>query len=124
MTHLYHREVFWKDDFDRDSAKLIKSVYRLSRHLKDYLEYDNTDRRSFDFDGIMGTIEHLKTMDSVESFEVETKNGFLTKCVVRVSYNERKDICIVFRKGLVVTAWLCNKDDNHKTLDKSKYNRG
>ena len=123
MTHLYHREVFWNDSFDRDSAKLIKYVYRLSRHLKEYLEEDNTERRNFDLDGIMGTVEYLKTMDSVESFEVETENGFLTKCVVRVSYNKRKDICIVFRKGLIVTAWLCNKDDTHKTLDKTKYEK-
>ena len=123
MTRLYHREVFWKDDFDEDSAKLIKSAYRLSRHLMEYLDNDDSDRRKFDFDGIMGTIEYLKTMDSVESFEVETENGFLTKCVVRVSYNERKDICIVFRKGLVVTAWLCDKNDNHKTLDKTKYEK-
>lgn len=123
MKHLYHREVFWKDDFDEDSAKLIKSAYRLSRHLMEYLNNDDSDRRKFDFDGIMGTIEYLKTMDSVESFEVETENGFLTKCVVRVSYNERKDICIVFRKGLVVTAWLCDKNDNHKTLDKTKYEK-
>ena len=123
QTHLYHREVFWKDNFDEDSARLIKSAYRLSKHLKDYLDNDNSERRKFDLDGIMGTIEYLKRMDSVESFEVETENEFLTKCVVRVSYNERKDICIVFRKGLVVTAWLCSKDDTHKTLDKTKYEK-
>ena len=123
MTHLYHRTVFWKNNFDSDSARLIKTVNRLSRHLQDYLEHSKEESRSFDLDGIMGTIEYLKRMDSVESFEVETENGFLTKCVVRVSYNERKDICIVFRRGIAITAWLCNKDDNHNTLDTSKYDK-
>ena len=122
-THLYHREVFWKDNFDKDSARIVKSVYRLSKHLKDYLYNDNSERRSFDLNGIWKTIDTLKTMDSIESFEVETENGFLTKCVVRVGYNEKKDICLVFRKGLVVTAWLCNKNDKHSTLDKTKYDR-
>ena len=123
MKHLYHREISWNNDFDFESAKMIKSAKRISKHLQDYLDNDNSFRRKFDLDGIMGTIEYLKTMDKVEAFEVETENGFLTKCVVRVSYNFRKDICIVFREGLVVTAWLCNKDDEHQTLDKSKYDR-
>ena len=123
MTHLYHRTVFWKNNFDSDSARLIKTVNHLSKHLQDYLEHSKEESRSFDLDGIMGTIEYLKRMDSVESFEVETENGFLTKCVVRVSYNERKDICIVFRRGIAITAWLCNKDDHHSTLDTSKYDK-
>ena len=120
---LYHKEVFWKNNFDRDSARLIKSVNRISRHLRDYLDYSTADRRSFDLDGIMKVTRALKQMDSVQAFEVETEKGKLTKCVVRVSYNDKKDICLVYRYGFIVTAWLCNKDDKHKTLNKSKYAR-
>lgn len=123
MKHLYHREISWSETFDTDSARLIKTATRLSRHLQEYLDNDTSERRRFDFEGIMGTVEYLKTLESVNSFEVETENGFLTKCAVRVSYNFKKDICIVFREGLIVTAWLCSKDDKHSTLDKSKYDR-
>lgn len=120
---LYHKDVFWKNSFNKDSATLIKSVNRISRHLQEYLEYSTAERRNFDLDGIMNVTKALKKMDSVQAFEVETEKGKLTKCVVRVSYNNRKDICLVFRYGLVITAWLCSKDDNHKTLDKSRYAR-
>lgn len=120
---LYHNEVFWKDNFNADSAKLIKTVSRLSRHLRDYLQYSDAERRDFDLNGIFNITRELKKMDSVQAFEVETEKGKLTKCVVRVSYNDKKDICLVYRYGLIVTAWLCNKDDTHKTLNKSKYAR-
>lgn len=122
MTNLYHRNIFWKKEFDKASADLIKSVNHLSRHLIEYLD-DNADRRNFDLEGINKVIKTLKTFDTVKSFEVETENGKLTKCVVRFKYNNQKDICIVFRYGVVITAWLCNRDDNHKTLDRSKYTR-
>ena len=119
---LYHKQVFWKKDFDTESAKLIKTVNRFSKHLEEYFE-SNAERRQFDADSIIRIIDKLKTFDNIKAFEVETDGHELTKCVVRVGFNGKKDICLVFRKGLVVTAWLCSKDDNHKTLDKSKYER-
>lgn len=122
MTYLYHRQVFWKKEFDVESAKLIKTANRFSRHLKEYFD-DTTERRQFDAKSIMSVIEKLKTFDNVRAFEVETDGHYLIKCVVRITFNKQKDICIVFRKGLVVTAWLCNRDDNHKTLDRCKYER-
>ena len=122
MTNLYHRNIFWKSTFDKDSADLVKSVNRLSRHLREYFD-DASERRDFDFESITKIIARLKTFDTIKSFEVETENGKLTKCAVRFPYNNRKDICIVFRYGIVVTAWLCNRDDNHKTLDRCKYSR-
>ena len=122
MTYLYHRQVYWKKDFDIESAKLVKTVERFSNHLKEYFD-DTTERRQFDADSIMKIINKLKTFDNIRAFEVETDGHALTKCVVRVGFNGKKDICIVFREGFVVTAWLCNKDDNHRTLDKTKYEK-
>jgi hypothetical protein len=117
---LYHKQVFWKKDFDIESAKLIKSVNRFSKHLQEYFD-DTSERRNFNADDIIRIVDKLKQFDSVKCFEVETDGHQLQKCVIRCGFNGKKDICIVFRKGLVVTAWLCNKDDRHKTLDKSKY---
>ena len=122
MTYLYHRQVYWKKNFDFESAELIKSAKRFSRHLEEYFD-DDAERRQFNADSIMRIVEKLKTFDNIRAFEVETDGHTLTKCVVRVGFNGKKDICIVFRKGLVVTAWLCNKDDNHRTLDKTKYEK-
>lgn len=119
---LYHKQVFWKSDFDIESAKLIKTVTRFSRHLQDYFESKN-ENRNFNAEDIMRIVEKLKTFDTVKCFEVETDGHHLQKCVVRCGFNGKKDIILVFRKEFVVTAWLCNKDDNHKTLDKSKYEK-
>lgn len=119
---LYHKEVFWKKSFDVESASLIKTANRFSKHLQEYFE-DTTERRQFNANDIIRIVEKLKNFDSVKCFEVETNGHYLTKCVVRCGFNGKKDICLVFRRGLVVTAWLCNKDDNHKTFDKSKYDR-
>ena len=119
---LYHKNVFWKKDFDVMSAELIKSVDRFSKHLQEYFDSEN-ENRNFNADDIIRIVDKLKTFDTIKAFEVETDGHKLQKCVVRCGFNGKKDICIVFRKSLVVTAWLCNKDDNHKTLDKSKYER-
>lgn len=119
---LYHRNVFWKKNFDIESVELIKSANRFSRHLQEYFN-DTSEKRNFNADDIMRIVDRLKTFDTIKAFEVETDGHHLQKCVVRCGFNSRKDICLVFRKGLVVTAWLCNRDDNHKTLDKSRYEK-
>lgn len=41
---LYHKNVFWKKDFDVMSAELIKSVDRFSKHLQDYFDSENENR--------------------------------------------------------------------------------
>jgi len=124
MTKLYHRNVFWKKDFDRQSAELIRTVNRLSHHVWEYIDYSNAERRNFSARDIYHVIDELKKMDNVKSFEVETDGHRVTKCCVRVHFNAKKDICIVCRFGKVITTWLCNKDDTHNTLDKRKYTRG
>ena len=119
---LYHKNVFWKKNFDVDSAALIKTVNRFSKHLTEYFD-DTRESRAFTASDIIKAVDKLKTYDTVKAFEVETDGHTLTKCVVRMGYNGKKDIILVFRKGLVVTAWLCDKSDNHKTLDKSRYEK-
>ena len=119
---LYHKDVFWNLKFDVEALELIKTASRLSRHLQEHIASVD-ERRGFDLTGIEKIINEIKKQNSISCFEVEVENGKVTKAVIRVEYNSRKDICIVFRKWVVVTAWLCNKNDNHKTLDKSKYSR-
>ena len=119
---LYHKDVFWNLKFDIEALELIKTANRLSRHLQEHIA-SLEEKRGFDLAGIEKIINEIKKQESVSCFEVEVEYGKVTKAVIRVEYNSRKDICLVFRKGIVITAWLCNKNDNHKTLDKSKYSR-
>jgi hypothetical protein len=57
--------------------------------------------------------------------EVGTENNVIcNKVLVRTSYDDRKDICVVFNPntGKVITLWTNYKNDKHETLDKTKYN--
>lgn len=123
MEKLYHRNVYWKQDFDKQSAQVIKMVNRLSHHVWEYIDYSDSEKRNFSARDIYNVIDKLKKMDNVKSFEVKTDGHKVIKCCVRVNFNDKKDICVVCGFGKVITVWLCNKNDKHDTLDKRKYEK-
>jgi hypothetical protein len=58
--------------------------------------------------------------------EVSSEDNItVNKVMVRTTYNEKKDICVVLipQTGKVVTLWMNYKNDKHDTLDKSKYDK-
>ena len=75
---LYHKNVFWKKSFDIESAELVKSANRFSRHLQEYFN-SKSERRNFDAKDIMRIVDKLKTFDSIKAFEVETDGHTLQK---------------------------------------------
>lgn len=115
---LYHRQVSWSERFDKESAELVKTVNHLSKHVQERMI-----TRNFTFSDIMKVISEVKKMDSIKSFEVETDGHKVIKACFRFPYNDKKDIILVCRYGIVVTAWFCSVTDHHKTLDTSKYAR-
>lgn len=130
---LYHREVYWKNYFDKESKKIINSIditnpNHISYHLLQHIcgnDIDYLERRKHNIDivSLTSQIIGLQGSTSVFPFEVEVNNGHVTKCVVRAEYDENRDISIAFRYRKVVTAWLNNKNDKHRTLDDSKYEK-
>lgn len=125
---LYHKEVYWKDWFDNSAKSLITTECELSNHLWKHIEEDEDKRYDIDLSLLYLIVKRLSENGLRDSnregiFEVEVENEEVTKCVVRCIYDRNRDISIVFRKGLVVTAWLNDKNDLHNTLDESKYER-
>ena len=57
--------------------------------------------------------------------EVEVNNGALNKIVARKPIDEARDVVIVFLPltRLIKTVWVNEKNDLHKTLDKSAYSK-
>lgn len=58
--------------------------------------------------------------------EVEVWNNHIVKAVVRTTYNDICDLILVLIPGspaeaTVKTCWLNRRDDNHRTLDRTKY---
>jgi hypothetical protein len=59
---------------------------------------------------------------TAKPIEVEIIRGMVTKMVYRADYNEELDIVIVVNRDcLVYTVWFNRKDDDHPTLDTTKY---
>lgn len=119
---LYHRDIYWEGWFDKSAEKLVKSNFILSQHLIEHLN-NADDKHKIDVGELYSIINSLRHTKKLEPFEVEVEDNKVVKCVVRTRYDDDKDICIVFRYGIIVTAYLNNINDNHITLDYSKYEK-
>lgn len=70
-------------------------------------------------------IPNIINFDKVEFIEIETIDNKLSKFLVRIDFNAELCLCLVILKEdyVVKTAWFNLKNDNHKNLDLTKYNR-
>lgn len=120
---LYHRDCFWQNSFyNRMRKDLMNEEYMvLSSHLEHHF-LDKTRSHEINRNKLIDCVGNIfYNRRWHELFEVEIIDGHVVKAVIRTNYNRDKDICIVFRKNLVVTAWLNDRHDKHSSLDKSKY---
>lgn len=123
MSKLYHKEVYWEDWFNEGAKNLVNSELKLSRHMNEHL--DNVDdKHDVDICKLYLIVKELKKNMFVMPFEVEVDNGKVIKCVIRTKYDDKRDISIVFRYGLIITAYLNKNVDLHNSLDYSKYEKG
>lgn len=120
---LYHRDVLWNDDFDRQAKELIVGEYTFSRHLKEHLKKDKYKKSYNVIRKKLNTIIKQLQQTDIKPFEVEVIDNKVTKCVVRTVYNKNEDISIVFRKGVVITFWLNQNTDKHENLKVENYRR-
>lgn len=126
MKRLYHKKVYWKKSLDKALCYLITSDrIRVSDHIK------NTTNKwcghdKININKLIAIVYGCKNRTNQHYlFEVETelKNGqeWITKAVIRTAYNKDKEVVIVLRENVIVTAWLQDKEDRHNTLDSNKY---
>lgn len=108
---LYHR------DLGLPVTLGFATMLRYSPHA---LEEASSDRYgNLDLPKSIGTHE-------AEVIEVEVRNGKPFKALLRKPYDDRRDICLVvlLDRGIVKTVWCNLRNDNHHTLDTSKYMMG
>lgn len=125
MTKLYHKDICLPYEYKTYTDAIINKPYILSKHLLERL--NKADRsHSVTIKGLNYAIYKIRSNKS-NPFEIETKDGEIVKCVVRIKYNKFQDISIVFLdKGeytKIKSCWLNKNDDSHKTLDMTKYER-
>ena len=120
---LYHSSIYFLPRFNTQSLALIKSVKNLSNHLWEHIDNSTQKRYNIDVAKLYLILNSINESNCYP-FEVETTDDIVTKCVIRCEYDETRDISIVVREGFVVTCWVNNNDDEHNTLDRSKYEGG
>lgn len=85
--------------------------------------FDSAENDQYDVILLPATINLSKT----DIFEIEIgKHDTIEKICIRMSYSKDYDLCMaIIPDGLIVkTVWLNSRDDNHKTLDKTRYVNG
>lgn len=137
FSKLFHEEVFMPTGVNEDVTVLQRNIKTigLSRHFEEQ-HVDTADyKHSMQKTKIISAVMSL-TKNQVAPFEVQLSKDYyalgpgwhVTKYVVRVSYDETRDVTIVIatnpknkNHAFVKTAWLNDKQDVHKTLNKIKY---
>lgn len=64
------------------------------------------------------------TLDRLRVIEVGMENGNVAKILFRGRYDDNRDVCMVLIPGrvwTVKTVWINERNDIHKTLDRTKY---
>ena len=115
LTKLYHREVFFpKGKLDAIQGRTLKLKYSLHA-----LQAAVSDR--------YGIVQIPKSIvfDEAGVFELELTGLHVTKFVVRLPYSATHDLALVIIPDgtdfFVKTVWLNDRNDSHRTLDRSKY---
>lgn len=140
---LYHVEKYMTEEMIETAKQFQSSIKTVSfsAHFKNQCKDKNDYKHYLDEFKIKKIITNIKN-NPITPFEIEMTydskgRAYLTKYVVRTSYDDTRDVSIVFgvyfnqvtkeldsTRVFIRTAWLNNKTDIHTTLDLSKYSSG
>lgn len=111
-ANIYHSKIGFPRSYRRPVGTMALNA---SRHA---------EQRGNDWGVIIPTSINMR---DAKVFEIGMECGKLTKIAVRTSYDSQSDICLVIgiRNGRysIITLWLNAVDDEHYTLNFSRYSR-
>ena len=115
-SRLYHRKVY----FPPIVGYMGKVEYNCLNWNSHAIRESDKDNR-----GYIQPFSSITIDFDSDVFEVEINNGNIVKFCARVQYDDSHDVIIVITgdrfNPIVKTVWLNDKNDSHKTLDRSKY---
>ena len=138
-TALLHRDVYFPENLNliQQTKKLEENLlgFQLSQHLMDRIK-NNNNKHCYTEKDIENALNLVKKQ-CPEPFEVELSRirgkFYITKYVCRCEYNN-KAFCVVIRpkfninnltynkyENLIVTVYLNDVFDSHKTLEVNRY---
>ena len=114
MSGLFHKEIGFPD------VKLPEGKYELRKYSQHALRAAQDDRY-----GEAKSLPKSIDMSRADLVEIEVENNKVVKAVVRTDYDNRLDLVIVFmpetHNNFVKTVWFNEKTDQHRTLQRWKY---
>ena len=116
---LWHREVYWRPEFEQDIAEFFThehQVLHFTKHATARLGERNL------------RYPDLLQIQKGYIFEIEKRDGKMYKIVSRFPSDGEYDMIVALMKdtnGYVVkSVWACRCEDKHSTLDTSLYEKG
>lgn len=114
MSGLFHKEIGFPN------VKLPEGRYELGKYSHHALRAAEDDRY-----GEAKVLPKSIDMSQVDLVEIEVENDKVVKAVVRTDYDSKLDLVIVFmpqtHDNFVKTVWFNEKTDQHRTLQRWKY---
>ena len=115
MDGLYHKDIGFPQN-----VKMPEGTYELRNYSRHALRAAEDDRY-----GVAKDLPRRINMAQVDLVEIQVERNSVVKAVVRADYDSRLDLVIVFMPqtpdNFVKTVWFNEKCDQHKTLQRWKY---
>lgn len=125
---LYHKDIYLPQCLIDQSIcqQQTTNKYMFTNHLKNRINCYDKSHNHVSAKKICNVLTKLKEHPIIP-FEIETRmiNGLeiVSKYVIRDKCSEYEDIIIVIRNYKVITAYINDSNDNHNTLNYSKYEK-
>ncbi|RAX52445.1 hypothetical protein CCY99_07285 [Helicobacter sp. 16-1353] len=122
---IYNKSLYFPSELQEMTNKILSYDKKIicTKHALDMQNREQTIKRI----GAIN-IQEFITLDSLRSGEVVEcyiSKGELTKFVIRIAYDDKYSICAVvvpsINCNLIVTFYLNDFDDTHRTLGVEKY---
>lgn len=118
----YHKQLGIPSKYHAQMEELNNKFNSLKRFGKTNHAMENIHKR-FEYMKILQYLANDIEFKTDYIFEIYSDNDIIKKMVYRLPFSNYQDLIIVLtcRKD-IVTLYLNNREDNHKTLRKEQYN--
>lgn len=119
---VYHKEIYFPLK-DKQRLKNLTSFFNRKVFIWNYHARKRLIERIHDLKYFYNWLKNLH-IDIDNIIEYTLINNDIEKVLFKFKYDNFRDICISIGKaGNIITLYFNNAGDNHKTLNKSKYER-
>lgn len=125
---LYHKDIYLPQCLINQAIcqQQTTDEYMFTNHLKNRINCCDKSHNQVSAKKINNVLNKIK-QHPIIPFEIETRTidglEIVTKYVIRDKCSDSEDIIIVIRNYKVITAYINDSNDNHNTLNYSKYEK-